>query len=183
MNPADGVILAVIAISVLLGVFRGLVREAFSLAGWVAAFLVARLFHAPFEAMLAGWIATPSLRMVAAYGGLFAMTLLLSSLLGYVVMSLMEMAGVRAVDRLLGAVFGLVRGLILVLVLLVTVAPLTARDPWWHEAQLPRLFMHYEWAGRELRDMAMRTAQKAASGTDAEQGGEMQGTADVPAGR
>lgn len=161
MHPADGIILAIIAVSMLLGVFRGLVREAFSLAGWCAALVVARVFHAPFEAMLAEYIATPSVRMVASYGGLFAATLLLSTVLGYMVMSLMEKAGVRSVDRLLGAVFGLVRGLILVLVLLVTLAPFTARDPWWRDARLPKEFMHYESAGRELKDSVMHAAGKA----------------------
>ena len=53
MHPADIVILVVIALSVLLGVFRGFVREAFSLAGWFLAYVVARLFHAPLEEMLA----------------------------------------------------------------------------------------------------------------------------------
>lgn len=161
MHPADGIILAIIAVSMLVGIFRGLVREAFSLAGWCAALVVARVFHGPFEGVLAGYIATPSVRMVVSYAGLFVATLLLSTLLGYMVMSLMEMAGVRAVDRLLGAVFGVVRGLILVLVLLVTVAPFTTRDPWWHDATLPKEFMRYESAGRELRDSVMHAAGKA----------------------
>ena len=78
MHPADGVILAIIAISILFGVFRGLVREAFSLAGWVAAYVVARNFSAPFEHFLEAYIDTPSLRLLAAWGGLFVVTLLLS---------------------------------------------------------------------------------------------------------
>lgn len=171
MHPADGVILAVVAISMLFGIFRGFVREAFALAGWIAAYLVARLFHAPLETLLADLIATPSLRAVAAWGGLFVATLLLAALAGYMVRSLMEAAGLTAVDRVLGGVFGVLRGLILVLALLVGLAPLVQQDAWWQEAALPRVFMRYEPLGQTLRQKAMQAARSVVGERPAPQDG------------
>ncbi len=161
MHPADAIILGIIAISMLFGVFRGLVREAFSLAGWVAAYIVARVFHAPLAAMLADVISTPSLRLLVAWGGLFLATLLLAFIAAYMVMSLMDAAGLRGVDRCFGAVFGLLRGLVLVLALLVMAAPFVAKDDWWHEARLPREFMRYEAQGRELRGQLYQAVREA----------------------
>lgn len=162
MHPADGVILAVIAISMLFGIFRGFVREAFALAGWVAAYVVARLYHAPLEVLLTEYIATPSLRLVAAWSGLFIVTLLLAALAGHAIRSLMEAAGITAVDRLLGALFGIVRGVILVFAVLVALAPFVSRDAWWQEAVLPREFMRYELVGRELKQKLVEAAREAA---------------------
>lgn len=161
MHAADGVILAIIATSMLFGIFRGFVREAFSLAGWFAAYVVARVFHAPLEAMLVDHIATPSVRLVVAWGGLFVATLLLAAIAGYMVRSLMEAAGISSIDRILGAVFGLLRGLILVLALLVVAAPFVSRDAWWTEAVLPQAFMKYETLGRELRGKVVKAAKEA----------------------
>ena len=162
MHPADGVILAVIAVSLLLGLYRGFVREAFSLAGWVAAYVVARIFHPALELMLADSITTPSLRLAAAWGGLFLATLVVVSLAGYMIRSLMEAAGVRLVDRLLGGVFGLARGGILVLASLVLLAPMVHKDAWWREARLPGVFMRFEPQGRELKEKVEEAARSAA---------------------
>lgn len=162
MHPADGVILALIAISTLFGVFRGFTRETFSLAGWVAAYIVARVFHPVLDLLLVDVIATPSLRMATAWGTLFLATLALVSLAGYMVRSLMEAAGVSGIDRLLGGVFGLVRGAILVLALLVMLAPFVNRDNWWQEATLPGAFMRYEASGRALKQKLVEAARSAA---------------------
>lgn len=162
MHPADAVILVVIAISLLLGFYRGFVREAFSLAGWVAAYVVARVFHPALELMLADSITTPSLRLAAAWGGLFLATLVVVSLAGYMIRSLLEAAGVSLVDRLLGGLFGLARGAILVLAVLVLLAPAAHKDAWWRDARLPGVFMRYEPQGRELKEKVKEAARSAA---------------------
>lgn len=172
MHPADGVILAIIAISMLFGIFRGLVREAFALAGWIAAYVVAQLFHMPMEAMLEPYIETPSLRLVTAWGGLFVVTLLLAALTGYMIRSLMESAGLSGIDRTLGAIFGIIRGLIVVLALLIVAAPFVSRDRWWQEARLPREFMRYELVGRELKQKLTQAARSVGSERPAERNGD-----------
>lgn len=170
MHPADGVILALVAISMIFGLFRGFVREAFALAGWIAAYVVAQLFHEPLQALLADLITTPSLRLMVAWGSLFVLTLLLAALLGYMVRSLMEFAGAGGLDRLLGGGFGLLRGLVLVLAGLILMAPLTGKDPWWHEARLPGMFMRYEPLGQEMKSKVMRAARNAAGEQPAPEG-------------
>lgn len=161
MHPADAVILAVIALSLLLGLYRGFVREAFSLAAWIAAYLVARIFHPGLELVLADVIATPSLRLATAWLALFGGTLVVVTLLGYLVRSLVEAAGVSTADRLLGAGFGLLRGGILVLAALVLLAPFVQRDAWWREALLPQAFMRYEPVGQELKRKVVAAARSA----------------------
>lgn len=158
MQPADWIIVGIIAVSAVFGLLRGLVREAFSLAGWLAALLVARTFYEPFDALLSSSVSTPSLRHIAAYGGLFIGTLMVSWLLGYAVTSLVDAAGLRLSDRLLGAVFGFGRGLILVLSLLILVQPLVDHDPWWRESKLPPEFMKYAFLGKELKQDVMKVA-------------------------
>jgi membrane protein required for colicin V production len=160
LHPADWVILGVIAISLGLGFFRGFVREAFSLAGWIAAYVVARLFHAPLENLLVDSISTPSLRLAVAWGGLFITTLMLASLVSYLVLSVIESAGLRGVDRFLGAGFGVARGLLLVLAVLVMVSPFASRDPWWTSAKLPKEFLRFEAVGREMKDKVVQAARK-----------------------
>ncbi len=162
-HTADWIILGVFALSMAFGFYRGFVREAFALAGWVAAYVVARVFHAPLELQLADTIATPSLRLVVAWGGLFVTTLLLAALAGYMVLSLVEKAGLRLVDRFLGAGFGMARAAILVLAALVLMAPFAGRDPWWSEAVLPQQFMRYELLGRELKESVVKAARDAGS--------------------
>lgn len=161
MHFADGAILAIIAISMLFGVMRGFAREAFALAGWVAAYVVARVFHAPLERLLVDVITTPSLRMAVAWGGLFVTTLLLVAIAGYMARSLMEAVGIRSIDRFFGAIFGLLRGLILVLAGLIMVAPFASHDPWWQQAKLPGEFMRYERVGRELKNKVVQAAKEA----------------------
>lgn len=160
-HTADWIITGVFVLSMAFGFYRGFVREGFALAGWVAAYFVARVFHAPLELQLATVIATPSLRLVAAWGGLFVTTLLLAALAGYMVLSLVEKAGLRFVDRLLGAGFGMVRAAILVLAVLVLMAPFAGRDPWWNEAVLPQQFMRYELLGRALKESVVTAARDA----------------------
>lgn len=161
MHPADIVILVVLAASVLLGVFRGFVREAFSLAGWFAAYLVARLYYVDVDVWLQSSISTPSLRLVLAWGGLFFSTLFLAIILGYLLSRLLSAAGVSWLDRLMGASFGLARGALLVLAVLVLMAPFASRDPWWFEAKLPSFFMRYELLGKELKTNLVKAAKSA----------------------
>lgn len=160
LHPADWIILGVIAISLALGFFRGFVREAFSLAGWVAAYVVARLFHEPLELLLADSISTPSMRLAAAWGGLFVTTLVLAALASYLVLSVVESAGLRGADRFLGAGFGVARGFLLVLAVLVMVAPFASRDPWWTSAKLPKEFLRFEAVGRDMKDKVVQAARQ-----------------------
>lgn len=149
MNWADYVILAVFAVSVLIGLLRGFTREVLGVIGWGLAFWVAFTFTHAVAEWLTPHIATPSVRRAAAFAGLFIGVLLLTSLLTYFVGRLVRDGAMAAADRTLGAGFGVLRGLIVVAALIWTVGTTAARqDPWWQQSALiPRL----EWTADTLK--------------------------------
>jgi membrane protein required for colicin V production len=146
MNVADALILLVIAISALLSLRRGFTREAFSLLTWVAAFVVARLFGPSLELMLDNTIDTPSARMAAAFAILFAATLVVGALINHLLGELIRVTGLSATDRLFGMVFGAVRGILLVVVLVGVGSHVFSADSWWHESLLvPQFALLEDW--------------------------------------
>lgn len=136
MNLADGVILLIIVISALIGLWRGFVREAFSLVTWVAAFVVASLFSQGMDSLLASHIPTPSVRMAVAFGTLFILTLFVGALLNHLLSELVRMTGLTGTDRALGVVFGLLRGVLLVVVLVALGQQFFGQDSWWTSSAL-----------------------------------------------
>lgn len=155
MHPADLVILTVLALSLIFGFMRGFVREALSLAGWVLAIIVARWFNEPMSAWLAQWVGTPSVRLVMSYGGLFFGTLLFCSLFAHALSLAVRAGGLSLSDRVLGGLFGVARGLVLVLIALMLMAPFVKKDAWFRESQLPSLILQYESLARSLKDQAL----------------------------
>ena len=137
MNWADFTILAVIGLSVLMGLWRGFIGEVLALAVWACAFWVAWLLGPPLAERFSASISTPSVRILLAYAVCFITVLIAGALVTFLIRKLVEGSGLSGTDRLLGMVFGLVRGLALVVlvVLLMGFTPFP-RDPWWHESQL-----------------------------------------------
>ncbi|MEA3639433.1 MAG: CvpA family protein [Lamprobacter sp.] len=133
----DYVIIAIIALSALVGLARGLVREVISLVVWVAALAAAWLFYEPVALQLTPWISTPSLRIGVAVLILVFAVLIAGAIFGYLLATLVDKTGLTGTDRLLGVVFGGARGVVLValMVFLASLTPLTA-DPWWEQSQL-----------------------------------------------
>jgi len=154
MEYADYVVLGVIALSILVGAIRGFVKEAFSLLVWAAAFLVAFQYSGALALQLESHIELPSARTSLAFAGLFLSVLLVGGLLTYLVGKLVEKTGLSGTDRLLGGVFGGIRGLILILVLML-VAGLTPvpQDPWWQQSRsIQSLMPLAEWSAQFLPD-------------------------------
>lgn len=137
MNWVDSIILAVIALSVLVGLARGLVREVLSLAMWACALLVARFYFPRLQPLLAEWIASESIRMAAAFLIIVLVVLVVGTLIGHLVTRLVDRSGLTGTDRLLGGLFGAVRGglLIAMAVFLAALTPLP-EDAWWQDSAL-----------------------------------------------
>jgi membrane protein required for colicin V production len=133
-------ILGIVVFSMVISAWRGFVREALSLASWVAAFVVAVLFSDGAANVLSQWIELPSVRLIVGFVVLFLVTLLIGGLVSYTVGRLVDKTGLSGTDRVVGVVFGLLRGVAIVaaLVLLAGLTPLP-KDPWWSESiLLPR---------------------------------------------
>lgn len=137
MNWADYAIAAVIAISVLVGLFRGLVAEVLSLAIWIGSIWAAWAFGPVVAGYFDHTIHTPELRLVAGYGICVVAVLVVGALVNLVFRRLVTGAGLTGPDRALGVLFGLARGVLLV-ALMVFLLGFTGvvREPWWHQSLL-----------------------------------------------
>ena len=137
MTIFDYVVLGIFAVSILLSIIRGLVREVLSIAGWVIAFVAASSYAGDFEPLLPSEVSGESLRMIVSFIALFISVLLVSGLLIMLLSALIKGVGLGLIDRLLGALFGFFRGLLVVMVL-VLIAGLTAlpQKSFWEQAQL-----------------------------------------------
>jgi len=142
MSWPDYAILATIAISLLVGLLRGFIKEVFSLVVWAAAFVVAYRFAGDVAVLMEEQVSLPSARTAIGFIGLFIVVLVVGGLVNYLLGRLVESTGLSGTDRLLGGLFGLVRGVALVVVaILVTgFTPLPA-DSWWKESKLIQSFM------------------------------------------
>jgi membrane protein required for colicin V production len=137
MTWLDYALLAVVGLSALVGIWRGLVREVFALAGWVAAIAVAMLFAGEAAKLIPSGFATPLVRTVIAFAVLFVVILVTVSIAGLLFTKAARAVGLGLADRTLGGVFGFARGALILLVLALA-AGLTAvpKEPFWREAKL-----------------------------------------------
>jgi membrane protein required for colicin V production len=137
MTGFDYAVLAVIGLSATIGIWRGLVREVVALAGWIAATVVAMLFAGEAASLMPANFATPLIRTLLAFAVLFLLVLIGTSLAGLLIAKIVRAVGLGIADRTLGGVFGMARGA-LILLALVVVAGLTAlpKEPFWREAKL-----------------------------------------------
>lgn len=159
MTAFDYAVLAAVVLSVLLGLWRGMVSEILALAAWVLAVVLGKLFAPDLAPELSRWIPDPALRYLAAFAAIAVVVLLLASVVRLVVSGLLKVAGLGLIDRFLGAIFGLVRGVVVVLAF-VAAGGLTTfpKQAWWRDAVLaPPLetaivalkpWLPHEWAGK-----------------------------------
>ena len=133
----DYAILGIVGISGVISLMRGFIREALSLAGWIAAFWMALAFSGQVSAWLDGYVSVPSVRVGIAFAAIFFAVLLLGGIALRLAGLLVDRTGMSGTDRTLGIVFGVLRGVVIT-GLLVLLAGLTSlpRDPWWSQSVL-----------------------------------------------
>ncbi len=141
LNWADFAIIGIVLISTLISLIRGFIKEAISLATWVLAAWVALKYTTFVASLLVEAVDIPSLRIGISALVLFVSTLIVGALINYMVGQLVEKTGFSGTDRTLGAVFGVLRG-VLVVALIVMLAGLTPipQDPWWRKSVLLPIF-------------------------------------------
>jgi len=137
MTAVDLVVLVIMGLSILLSVIRGLVREVLALLAWAVGFVAASLAAADLAQLLPPEVPDERLRLLLSFAGIFLVVLLAMSLVAMLVSKLIRSAGLGLEDRVLGGVFGLARG-VLVVMTLVLAAGFTSlpREPVWREAVL-----------------------------------------------
>ncbi|MES2604797.1 MAG: CvpA family protein [Pseudomonadota bacterium] len=117
LSTIDILILLIVGISCLIGLFRGLIKEALSLLFWVGAIVAATFFSVQLGAMLSDFIVSPLLQRVVGFILIFVVVVFVGGLISNGVSSLMSQAGLGAADRALGALFGILRGGVIVTVI------------------------------------------------------------------
>lgn len=136
MTWADYVIIAIVAFSALVSLIRGFVREAFSLVTWVGAFAVAVVFAVPGARLIGRWVPGEQLRLVLAFAGLFALTLIVGIAIGHFASLLVERAELTRADRGLGLFFGIARGYVAVAALVVVASFTQVTGSTWYRQSI-----------------------------------------------
>ncbi|MDX1733770.1 MAG: CvpA family protein [Halioglobus sp.] len=155
-NAVDWLIVLVFLSSMLVSLIRGFTREAISLAGWVAAFVVANVFAGELASLLGGWISSITGRYVVSFAILFVVTMILARLLARLGKQVVRATGLSPLDRLLGTVFGFARAAILVLVVAWVARQLVPPQnlTWLYQSQLmPHVDMLLNWVQMVFTDM------------------------------
>jgi membrane protein required for colicin V production len=135
INPLDALLLVVLALSVLLGLLRGFMREVISVAGWVLGVLLAYRHADEIGDLMLRSIEPDALRTAAAAVAIVVICVFAAALLGWIVRKLLVAARLSAADRTLGALFGLARALAIVaLVALLGRDTSLRRESWWRES-------------------------------------------------
>ncbi len=137
MNAADWFILAVLILSTLLGLVRGFLRETIALLGWLAGLWLAWKFAYLVEPYLGGVLTQPNVRVWVARLIILFVVLLVCSLIGVVLSYFVQHSPFGTIDRSFGALFGLLRGIVMV-GLGVIAGQLLQLDTatWWQSSKL-----------------------------------------------
>lgn len=135
MTVFDYVVIGIVSLSLLFGLWRGVVGEIIALLAWVLGIFAAVEFGTTAGQMLFPGLADPAVRALAGCVAIFVGVLVIMSLVRLAVRSMVKALGLSVSDRLLGMIFGLVRG-VLAVMLLVGLGGMTAapKQAWWKEA-------------------------------------------------
>lgn len=135
-------IIAIIAVSGVVGVFRGFVREVMSLIGWGVSAWLAWRFANVFAPVFDSIIQSPDVRKAASFISIFLLSLVLFALLSYFISKIMNKSALKGMDRTLGMVFGLLRGAIIIAVLAILIQSTQfANESWWQGSMLKDYFL------------------------------------------
>jgi membrane protein required for colicin V production len=136
MNEVDVAILIVIGLSCLFGLWRGLIKEVLSLLSWVAALLIARVYSQYLSDLMTGLIENEGARYVAAFAALFVIVMMLGTLLNFLFSKLLIVSGLKFADRVFGGVFGIARGVIIVMVIMFITSVFVSETERWQQSVL-----------------------------------------------
>lgn len=148
-NWIDWLVVAVLLASVAIGIARGFIREMLSLVVWILASFNAYLLGDELATMLVDLISKPSMRITIAMAILFVMTLLVGALLNHVLAEMVKKSGLTSADRILGVFFGLARGVILIMMLVLFAPAYMKQANGWQQSQMLPQFQAWEAGSRK----------------------------------
>ncbi|MFT7288851.1 MAG: membrane protein required for colicin V production [Halieaceae bacterium] len=154
-NSLDWIVVVIVVLSALLSLWRGFVREAISLAGWLVAFLAANLFAVHLAELIGDLIANRTGRYIVAWSLLFVLVLVFTSLMARLFSKLISASGLGVLDRIFGTVFGVLRGCLIVMALLFVFRQLIpeSEQSLLLESQLtPHIDLMLSWTMRVFED-------------------------------
>lgn len=135
MVVADFIVLGIIFISVVISLMRGFVKEALSLASWLASLWIAMSFSSGMAELFGSSISDPTLRLLAAFVSLFIMTLVVGAVINFFATQFIQRTGLNGIDRTIGVVFGFLRGILLVTIIVMLLGLTTLpKETWWSES-------------------------------------------------
>tara|TARA_B110000240_G_scaffold188096_1_gene226493 strand:- start:456 stop:947 length:492 start_codon:yes stop_codon:yes gene_type:complete len=135
-NQVDLVILIITVLSSAFGLWRGLIKEVLSLLTWIAALLVSRVYSEPLAGLMTGMIENDGIRYVSAFALLFVIVMMFGTFLNFLMSKLLKVTGLKLADRLLGAGFGVARGVMIVLVIMFITSMFVSETQLWQQSQL-----------------------------------------------
>ncbi len=140
----DWVIVIILLVSSVLSLGRGFVREALSLVNWVTAAIIAMTYRDDLATAFTSYISTPSLRLMAASALLFVVTMIVGGMIIKLITKLVKLGGLGSTDRLLGMIFGALRGVLMITIIVGIADYLPVdQDQWWSASVLIPKFQEF----------------------------------------
>lgn len=135
MVAADLIVLSIIVISIVVSLMRGFVKEALSLAGWLVSLWIAMTFSSGMAELFGDSIKDPTLRLLAAFVSLFILSLFVGAIINFFATQFVQRVGLTGIDRTIGGVFGFLRGILLVTIIVMLLGLTTLpKESWWDDS-------------------------------------------------
>lgn len=147
MSWLDLIIIGVIALSALISLIRGFVKESISLITWIVAGVLAFRYFSPMAELLEPFVSAPQIRSVAGFVILFVISLIIGAIINFTMSQLVSKTGLSGTDKALGVVFGGARGVLIVtmIILLASLTPMPTTE-WWQDSAMVSVFQQLaEW--------------------------------------
>ncbi len=144
MTAVDLGILAIVLLSAVIGLWRGLIREVLGLAIWLGAFVVALIYARDVAGRLFGGMENESVSLALGFAVVFVVIVILGAMVQWLMARLIQGSGLSGTDRFLGFLFGTLRGGLVCVVALVALRPFLQEYGWWHESSLIPELMAFE---------------------------------------
>ncbi|XKM13881.1 CvpA family protein [Orbaceae bacterium ac157xtp] len=147
MNWVDFTIIGIIVLSAIISLIRGFVKESLSLISWICAFFVASLFYGYISDYFT-YFHDAFVRDAIAIAILFIATLLVCTIVNYIISELVQKTGLSGTDRILGIFFGILRGILVtaaVLFFIDTFTPLAKSESWQNSVLIPHFHFIIKW--------------------------------------